>query len=210
MKLLLKKIGYILSFLFPNSFFNILEKMFRTLYSGYKSRKLKSFGKNSSFYYPVTLIGEKYISIGNNSSIGKRSILSAWDKQGNEHYNPLIIIGNNVSIGEDCHITAINKIIIGNNVLFGKKVTVSDNSHGNVFHDDLHIPPLKRTVTSKGPVILKDNVWIGDKVTILQNVSIGEGSIIGANAVVTKSFPPYSVIAGNPAKVIKTLDFNQQ
>lgn len=203
MQSLIRKIGFILSFLIPDSFFNVLEKIFRTLYSGYKSRKFKSCGKNSSFYYPVSLIGEEYISIGNNSTISKRCVLSVWDKYVDDHFIPSILIGNNVAIGEDCHITAINKIIIGNNVLFGKKVTVTDNSHGNEFHDDLHIPPLKRTVTSKGPVILKDNVWIGDKVTILPNVSIGEGSIVGANSVVTKDIPDFCIAVGNPAKVIK-------
>ena len=64
--------------------------------------------------------------------------------------------------------------------------------------------PLKRPIVSKGPVRIGDNVWIGDKATILPNVSIGNGAIIAANAVVTKDVPPYSVAAGNPAKIIKT------
>jgi len=163
MKLFLRRIGHILSFILPSSVFCVLGKCLRALYSGHKGSRLKSIGKNSSFYYPVYLIGEKYISIGNNSSIGRRSTLIAWDKQGNDNYIPSITIGNNVSIGDDCHITAINKIIIGNDVLFGKKVTITDNSHGNNSHDDLHIPPLQRKVTSRGPVLLKDKVWIGDK-----------------------------------------------
>lgn len=67
------------------------------------------------------------------------------------------------------------------------------------------LPPLFRPLFSKGPVIIGKNVWIGDKATILPGVTIGDGSIIGANSVVTKDVPAYSVVAGNPAKIIKTI-----
>ena len=102
------------------------------------------------------------------------------------------------------YITAINNITIGNNILTGKWVTITDNSHGEVTLEQMHQDPLKRPVVSKGPVHIGDNVWIGDKATILPHVSIGDGAIIAANAVVTKDVPPYSVAAGNPAKIIKT------
>ncbi|MBQ4055965.1 MAG: hypothetical protein IJD32_02545 [Bacteroidaceae bacterium] len=64
-------------------------------------------------------------------------------------------------------------------------------------------PPRLRNVTSKGTIVIKDNVWIGDKATILPNVTIGEGAVIAANSVITKDVPPYSVAAGNPAIIIK-------
>ncbi|MBL4677498.1 MAG: hypothetical protein JKY70_15040 [Mucilaginibacter sp.] len=57
------------------------------------------------------------------------------------------------------------------------------------------------------PVIIEDNVWIGETVSVLPGVTIGKGSIIGASAVVTKNIPPYSIAVGNPAKVIKTYNF---
>ena len=65
--------------------------------------------------------------------------------------------------------------------------------------------PSLRKLYSKGPVIIEDNVWIGEGVAILPNVIIGENSIIGANAVVTKDIPRNSVVGGNPAKIIRTL-----
>lgn len=67
----------------------------------------------------------------------------------------------------------------------------------------MDMPPTQRPIYSKGPVVIGDNVWIGDKATILPNVSIGKGAIIAANSVVTKDVPEYSVFAGNPAKIIK-------
>jgi acetyltransferase-like isoleucine patch superfamily enzyme len=66
--------------------------------------------------------------------------------------------------------------------------------------------PSERDLYSKGSVTIEDNVWIGDKVTILPNVRIGEGSVIGANSVVTKDIPPFCVAAGNPAKIIRKLN----
>lgn len=67
------------------------------------------------------------------------------------------------------------------------------------------IPPKNRIIVSKGPVIIEDNVWIGDKATILPNVRIGFGSIIAANSVVTRDIPPFSIVAGAPARVVKRL-----
>lgn len=84
----------------------------------------------------------------------------------------------------------------------GKWVTISDNNHGLTDSKSLQIPPLKRTVVSKGPVIIKENVWIGDKATVLAGVTIGQGAIVAANAVVTKDVPPYSIVAGAPAKIL--------
>lgn len=114
-------------------------------------------------------------------------------------------IGNNVSIGEYSHITCTNKATIGNGVLTGRFILITDNSHGNNTKEVAEIVPLAREICSNGPVYIGDNVWIGDKVTILPNVTIGKSCIITANAVVTKDIPDYSVAAGIPAKIIKTL-----
>jgi acetyltransferase-like isoleucine patch superfamily enzyme len=203
MKQFLKFVGKLLSIVFPPSIANNLEGIHRMIYTGYKSRKMKSFGKKSVIHFPVELHGEQFITIGNNASIGKNNLITAFYR-GKEQ--PEIRIGNNTTIGEDCHITAINKIVIGNDVLFGEKITITDNSHGTPDIENLQLPPLKREVFSKGPVIIGDKVWIGDKATILPNVTIGEGAIVGANSVVTKDVPACSVVAGNPAKIIKTVN----
>lgn len=152
------------------------------------------------------LQGGNHISIGNFFECDQRLRLDAWDKFLEEEYKPVIIFGNCVSIQKDCHIGAINKIVIGNNVLLASKVYISDHSHGEISCEALSLPPAKRVLFSKGPVIIEDNVWLGEGVVVLPNVTIGENSIVGANSVVTKSFPKNSVIAGNPAKIIRILD----
>ena len=180
---------------------NILTK----LHTLWISVEFKSIGENSSICYPIVLKGGKYITIGNQTGLGKRGTLTAWDSYTCDSFIPEISIGNNTSIGEDYHITAINKIQIGNNVLMGKKITITDNAHGKADLESISYPPAKRTLDTKGPVIIEDGVWIGDKVTILPNVTIGKNSIIGANALVTKDIPANCVAGGVPALVIKRI-----
>ena len=116
---------------------------------------------------------------------------------------PKLTIGNNCSFGAFNHITSINKIKIGNRCLTGKWVTITDNSHGKTDFESLQVEPIRRPLYSKGPVYIGNDVWIGDKATILPGVTIGDGAIIAANAVVTKDVPSYSIVAGNPAHIIK-------
>lgn len=101
------------------------------------------------------------------------------------------------------HITCANKIIIGDCTLLGKYVTITDNSHGDSVKGQLDIAPIRRPLYSKGPVIIGERVWIGDKVTILPNVQIGNGTIIGSNSVVTKDIPDNCITVGSPAKIVK-------
>ena len=90
--------------------------------------------------------------------------------------------------------------------MIGKWVSIVDNDHGNTDYKTLSLPPLERKIVSKGPISIGDKVWIGDKATILSGVTIGEGAVIAANAVVTKDVPAYSVVVGNPAKIVKTVN----
>lgn len=169
----------------------------------YKNKKeFLRIGYGTHFYKPAWIVGKKHIDIGIGTAFGKDLYLTAWGNSSS--YKCIIQIGDYCSFGAWNHITAINKIKIGNNVLTGKWVTITDNSHGDTDKLSLTSPPRLRNVISKGSVIIKDNVWIGDKVTILPNVTIGEGAVIAANSVVTKNVPSYSVAAGNPAIIIKT------
>ena len=154
---------------------------------------------------PHQLFGEKYISIGKGTTIHKDVILTAWDRYGEQKFNPLIKIGINTNIGEHSHITACKEIIIGNNVLTGRYVYISDNAHGNSSIEEINVAPIKRPLYCKGSVIIEDNVWIGERVCILSGVHIGKGAIIAANAVVTHDVPEGCIVAGIPAKIIKRI-----
>lgn len=153
---------------------------------------------------PAVIEGSKYISIGKNSVIAKGARITAIATRHEETFTPEITIGENCTLGEHIHITSCNRISIGNGVLTGRYVFISDNSHGSTDKEMLkNIPPSNRPMTIKGPVYIGNNVWIGERVCILSGVNIGDGAVIAANSVVTKDVPPYSVVGGVPAKFIK-------
>ncbi|MFH2123679.1 MAG: acyltransferase [Pseudomonadota bacterium] len=151
--------------------------------------------------------GLKHISIGMKFGAGKHFWMEAIDNYQNEKYSPKIIIGNNVSLSDFCHISAINQITIKDNVLIGSKVHITDHYHGNYGSDDNAISPdtspIARPLHSPGGVEIGKNVWVGDGVIILPNVTIGDGAVVGANSVVNNDVPSNSIVAGAPARVVK-------
>lgn len=116
---------------------------------------------------------------------------------------PKITIGNGCTLGEQTHITCANKITIGDNLLTGRRCTITDNSHGTTSLQDLLKNPHTRDIFSKGSVSIGKNVWLGDNVIVLPGVTIGDGVVIGANAVITKDIPSYAIAVGNPIKIIR-------
>lgn len=166
---------------------------------------LDKVGKNFHLGKDFTFYNPQYISIGNDFSAGERFRIEAIDTYEKQTFSPQIIIGNNVIFNTDIHIGCINRIEIGDNCLFASRIFITDHHHGEPEAAILHIPPCDRPLISKGPVIIENNVWVGEGVAIMPNVRIGKNSIIATNAVVTKDVPPNSVVAGVPGKVIKTM-----
>jgi len=125
--------------------------------------------------------------------------------------NKCLRIGNNVEMNDYVHIAAGECVSIGNHVLIASRVFISDLNHGN-YTGSLQDSPLSEPNTRKlstNPVVINDDVWIGEGVSILAGVTIGKGSVIGASSVVTKDIPDYCIAVGNPAKVIKTYSFEK-
>ncbi|MBE0650626.1 MAG: acyltransferase [Bacteroidales bacterium] len=175
------------------------------MYTYWLVSEFKSIGKTPFISYPFYLHGGKKITIGDNFDCNLRVRLEAFEEHMGHLFTPEIVIGNNVSINPDCHIGAINKIEIGDNVLMASKVFITDHYHGEITSEAINTAPSKRKLFSKGPVIIENNVWLGEGVVVLPGVTIGENSIIGANSVVTKNIPRNSVVGGNPARIIRTL-----
>jgi acetyltransferase-like isoleucine patch superfamily enzyme len=185
---------------------NYARLFFNKTYSYAMRRSFKHAGDNFLIYFPAVIMGAENIAIGANFVSYSRLRLETYSEHLGNHYRPRIFIGDNVAMNYDCHIGCINQIVIGNNVLMGSKVHITDHSHGEISRGALATPPALRTLVSKGPVIIEDNVWIGEGVVILAGVRIGENAIIGANAVVTKDIPRNCVAGGIPARVIRSLD----
>lgn len=111
-----------------------------------------------------------------------------------------ISIGNNVSINHHTYLTGAGGLDIGNWVMFGTNCNVLTTNHR---YDDYKVPMMLQGFSS-GKVIIEDDVWIGSSVIILPNVKIGKGSIVAAGSVVNKDVPPYSIVGGVPAKLLKS------
>lgn len=188
----------------------LLYKLHRGHY--FLRRKYSSFlfchavgkcGSGTDIMPEFRIEGGKYIAIGSHFTARNGLRLEAWDQYKNDSYTPMIWIGDHVNVGEHCHIGAVRKIMIGNHVLMGSKVYITDHHHGTTAMDDLEKHPADRALYSKGSVIIEDNVFIGDQVVIMPGVKIGHNSVIAASTVVTKSVPPFSVVCGIPGKRIR-------
>ncbi len=160
-------------------------------------------GTGTTIKSPVRINGVKYMTIGNNVSIGQYGWLNCIDSYYNFQYTPKLEIQDDVHIGNNVCISAINSICIKTGCLISEHFYISDHYHD---FDPEGGPIVRQKLVDKGEVVVEENVFIGYRVTILAGVRIGHNCVIGSHAVVTKSFPAYSMIAGIPAKVIKRYD----
>ena len=160
-------------------YYSIINKLPSSLYG------VNFFSKNLR---PIFI---KYIfkSVGKNLCIES----NVYFGSGND-----ISIGNHSGIGINSRIQG--PLVIGNHVMIGPNLSIYTNDHA---HRNTNIPMTQQGFTEKKQVTIEDDVWIGVNVIILKGVTIGTGSIIAAGSVITKNIPPYSVAAGNPARVIK-------
>lgn len=133
------------------------------------------------------------VRIGPESSLQRHTILEL--AQGGD-----IFIGRNTHIQAGCHLTAaLGSIRIGDDVQLAPRCALYPYQHG---HGDLAQAMCWQPITSKGDIVIEDDVWLGVGAIVLDGVTIGRGAIVGAGAVVTASIPPYAIAVGAPARVV--------
>lgn len=159
-----------------------------------KKRYFQRAGRNVQIRNNVSfdLTDHAYIEIGDNSVIREYAYFQLTKP------NPRLIVGRGVVIGRYCMITVKNMVTIGDNTIIGAFVQIIDHNHTFRMGG-----PIKGQEAEIKPVFIGEDVWIGAGSKILCGVSIGKGSVIGANAVVTKDVPENAVVGGVPAKIIK-------
>jgi acetyltransferase-like isoleucine patch superfamily enzyme len=166
-----------------------------------KFKYLIEFGKSINIGNNVTInaLSKNGVSIGNNVTIRDNTIIECTGVL--NHIGEGISIGNNVGIAQNCFIQARGYVSIGNDVIFGPGVSIFSENH---LYGDASIPISKQGV-SRQNTIIEDGVWLGAGSTILSGVTIGKNSVVAAGSVVNKNVPPFTVVGGIPAKIIKEI-----
>ena len=168
-----------------------------------KDKNLVHLGKNTVFNQKCVFDGDGIVIIEDNVTLGYNLaphfyasyiLIQARGK------DSIISIGNNTMFSNDITIIAQSDIKIGERCLIGDRLTIYDS-------DSHEIDPSTRTRSygKSAPVNIGNNVWIGSIVTILKGVTIGDNSVIAANSVVTKDVPANTIVAGNPATVVRAI-----
>ena len=170
-------------------------------------KRLGSIGKRSVLPLDFDYQSPERIYIGDDVSIGPKAKICAirtYDKAKQSGFNPTIIIGNNVWCTGFLTIWCAGNVSIGNNTMIGQGCTIVDCNHGiNALLEDY----IHQQITISN-VKIGIGCWIGANVIFLPSSGVGDHSIVGAGSVVTKCFPDYCMIAGNPARIIKV--FNKE
>ncbi len=197
-----------------NGLYVCLDACWRRLISGARNYFLgKTFHiRHLSIGSGGFLRGLSQVQLGENFQAGNGLWLQALNAEGETSLSPKIVIGENFSAAFWCHIAAVNRIVIGSDVMVGSKVTIIDHNHG-CYRDGATSsatdPPHRRPLVSH-PVLIGSRVWIGDGVVVTAGAEIGEGSVIGANSVVIGRVAPFTIAAGLPARPVKTFCFERQ
>ena len=155
------------------------------------------------------ILGTMAITVGENAHVNRYAWIEAVHSFAGQSFSPAIRIGRGFSAADRLHITAINRIEIGDNCLFGSSVHISDHNHGAYKESEQSVPsesPVTRKLVSFGPAIIGSNVWFGDNVVVMGPVKIGNGVIVGANSVVTRDIPDDVIAVGIPARILKRFD----
>ncbi|HUF97078.1 MAG TPA: DapH/DapD/GlmU-related protein [Ilumatobacter sp.] len=169
-----------------------------------QAERFRAFGRGSMIRFPqVALMNEGHIEIGDDTMIGQNITLSAGTIPDQEGMPECVVkIGDRCLIGQGSGIVGHLSIEIGNDVMTGHLVYITDQNHG---FEDVSMPIRSQWGTNRA-VRIGSGSWIGHGSVILPGANIGRNVVIGANSVVRGDIPDYSIAAGVPARVVRTLE----
>lgn len=176
------------------------------------SKRLKMFSIGTGSRFLATLSEFPFVDYGQCSiTVGDGSLVRGTVNLQKEKAS--FSVGSNTAIGGGSTMVIVSGISIGNNVLVSYECLFMDNNGHNIdpeirkndLPDLLKNKPKNWEVVTSAPIIIEDNAWIGARVIILKGVTIGEASIVSSGSVVTKNVEPYTIVGGNPAKIIGTV-----
>ncbi|HZY20336.1 MAG TPA: DapH/DapD/GlmU-related protein [Ramlibacter sp.] len=165
-------------------------------------RGIGALGAGSAVLLPRRVQGAPRIEIGPDVIVQPHGWLAAVEQYAGQHWQPRIEIGAHCRIGRHAVITAVEDVTLGEGCLLSEQVFISDHAHGA---QPGALPPARQPLVPLGPVRIGRHCFIGIRACILGGVTLGDHCVVGANAVVTHSFPSGSVLAGAPARLVRTL-----
>jgi acetyltransferase-like isoleucine patch superfamily enzyme len=190
------------------SFFQFLPRIATRMHSLWlrNTWPFAKFGDKTSVHWSCEIDRSvcRSISLGDDIHLARHVWLNVvGDSDGAE---PRILLGDRCKIGRRSTISSRNRIVLQEDVLLGPSVLIMDHNHEFA---NTEVPIHEQGVTEGGQIIVERGCWLGHGAVIVCSrgqLILGRNSVVGANAVVTKSFPPFSVMTGNPARIVKTYD----
>ncbi len=167
------------------------------------AHRLAAFGPNSLIEPPATLLSPHRIEIGDNVLLHRDAFLSVVEEHNGRRYDPHLRIGRGTNFGRNLWVSCVGSIDIGEEVLAGHNVLITDTYHS---YEDPDVSIVRQPMAPPRAVVIGDGCILGPHVAVLAGVTIGARSFVSAGAVVTKSVPPNSVVVGNPARVLRWFD----
>lgn len=181
--------------------------LWRNLYSAYIRHQIRQCGELKLGSTQLHLFGLRYMEFGDQVEMHFNARVQCIDyfQPTDQHFKPRLILHDHVVVQAMCHIGCIDRVEIGEWSTMGARCYITDHTHGGTSREELLLPPRKRALVSRGPVKIGKYVHLGEGVCVMPGVTIGDYSVIGAGAVVTRDIPPFSIAVGSPAKVIKQI-----
>jgi acetyltransferase-like isoleucine patch superfamily enzyme len=161
----------------------------------------KRFGRQSVIGPPCRVSNPQFVEIGDNVLIHEHAWISVVPAV--EGVVPRLTIGDGTLIDRLVHIACVGEIEIGRQVLMGERVLIGDTFHE---YEDVTTPVILQPMAYPSKVVIGDGSYIGLQSCIMQGVTIGEGAYVGAGTVVTSDVAPYSVVVGNPSRLVRQYD----
>jgi acetyltransferase-like isoleucine patch superfamily enzyme len=181
------------------SIIHLCGRLRTRLYTLLIASQFREFGVGSRISPPFRFYGLSRMNVGEDVIVHRDCWIQSPLGHGDEK-SAKLIIKSHAGIGMGAHISAARQIIIGEYVLLARNVYISDHAHA---FEDINAPIMHQGINNIAPVSIDRHTWLGQNVVVLPGVTIGQHCVIGANSVVNRSIPEFSVAVGSPARVVK-------
>ncbi len=205
----------LLAFARSNGYAQLLQRVGESAFRRGRDRLTARYLQSPGFRVggAPRLLGLSHMNIARDFNAGDalwlEAVVGYGDGAERVHYSPRLTVGRSARLSDNVHIACLREVTIGDHLLCGSRVLITDHAHGcydGPEASDPAMPPAKRPLHSAGPVHLGHNVWLGDGVVVLPGAEIGDGCVIGANSVVTGVVPPGTLAVGAPAREVRRWD----